>query len=174
MLKNKNEIFAAAIQVTNDWLSTTQSGDLEIQLLSDNTTVARVTKQFISHCKHRRKVDWDWSTVYHKRIKYQDAWMFALVRRGTPGALCCGRIAIVDRYVSVERLERTPYRRGLRGLVVPTTFQFARAVALLLDLHEVRIEQPFPQLVRHYEKVLRGIRQPATGEVKYISVQVKL
>ena len=56
----------------------------------------------------------------------------------------------------------------------PVAWYFeARAVALLLDLTEVRLNEPFPHLVQYYERVLEGaIRHPAVGPVKYLSVKV--
>lgn len=173
MLTNKNEVLAAALDQTNTWLAQTlRRPDLQLQLISQ--PVARSTAmQFERGGGVRRKVQWNWEEIFFSRVRHQDAWMYAMVRAGRPRAMCYGRIQVKGAYVSLEYLERAPYARGIRGFTAPTAFQFARAVALLLDLTEVRLNEPFPHLVQYYERVLEGaIRHPAAGPVKYLSVKV--
>jgi hypothetical protein len=112
-----------------------------------------------------RKVHWNWEDLFFARVRMKDAWMYAMVRGGRPRAMCYGRIEVGQGYVSLEYLERAPYARGIRGLTAPAAFQFARAVALLLDLDEVRLNEPFPQLVRYYERTLGAVRHSAAGAV---------
>jgi hypothetical protein len=174
MLTNKNEVLAAALDQTNAWLAQTLGRpDLQLQLISQ--PIARATAmQFERGGGLRRKVHWNWEDIFFSRVRHQDAWMYAMVRAGRPRAMCYGRIQIRGGHVSLEYLERTPCARGIRGLTAPTAFQFARAVALLLDLTEVRLNEPFPHLVQYYERVLEGaIRHPAVGPVKYLTVKVK-
>ena len=173
MLTNKNEVLAAALDQTNTWLAQTlRRPDLQLQLISQ--PVARSTAmQFERGGGLRRKVHWNWEEIFFSRVRHQDAWMYAMVRAGRPRAMCYGRIQVKGAYVSLEYLERAPNARGIRGFTAPTAFQFARAVALLLDLTEVRLNEPFPHLVQYYERVLEGaIRHPAAGPVKYLLVKV--
>lgn len=173
MLTNKNEVLAAALDQTNTWLAQTLGRpDLQLQLISQ--PIARASAmQFERGGGLGRKVHWNWEEIFFSRVRHQDAWMYAMVRAGRPRAMCYGRIQVKGAYVSLEYLERAPYARGIRGFTAPTAFQFARAVALLLDLTEVRLNEPFPHLVQYYERVLEGaIRHPAAGPVKYLSVKV--
>jgi hypothetical protein len=173
MLTNKNEVLAAALDQTNTWLAQTLGrSDLQLQLISQ--PIARTAAlQFERGGGRRRKVHWNWEELFFSKVRHQDAWMYAMVRAGRPRAMCYGRIQVKGGHVSLDYLERTPYARGIRGLTAPTAFQFARAVALLLDLTEVRLNEPFPHLVHYYEKVLgEAVRHPAVGPVKYLSVKV--
>ena len=143
-LTNKNEVLAAALDQTNTWLAQTLGRpELQLQLISQ--PIARVTAlQFERGGGLRRKVHWNWEELFFSKVRHQDAWIYAMARAGRPRALCCGRIQIKGGHVSLEYLERTPYARGIRGLTAPTAFQFARAVALLLDLAEVRLRRTSP------------------------------
>ena len=134
MLTNKNEVLAAALDQTNTWLAQTLGRpDLQLQLISQ--PIARATAmQFERGGGLRRKVHWNWEEIFFSRVRHQDAWMYAMVRAGRPRAMCYGRIQVKGAYVSLEYLERAPNARGIRGFTAPTAFQFARAVALLLDL----------------------------------------
>lgn len=172
MLKNKNEVLAAALDQTNLWLAETIGRpDLQLQLVSQ-PMARRTAIDFEKMGGKRRKVHWNWEDLFFTHVRLKDAWMYAMVRGGRPRAMCFGRIEVGQGYVSLEYLERAPYARGIRGLTAPAAFQFARAVALLLDLDEVRLNNPFPQLVRYYERTLGGVRQPTDGAVKYIYVKV--
>lgn len=173
MLTNKNEVLAAALDQTNTWLANELGRpDLQLQLVSQ-PVARRIALQFERAGGRRRKVQWNWEELFFSRVRHQDAWMYTMVRSGLPRAMCYGRIQVKGGHVSLEYLERAPYARGLRGVTAPTAFQFARAVALLLDLTEVRLNEPFPQLVRYYERIMEGaIRHPTSGAVKYLSVKV--
>lgn len=166
------QILAAALEQTNKWFKEELNRpDLSLQLV-DKATAPRVTSDFMFMGGKRRKVaHWDWEDIYFRKVRYKDAWLYALVRRGRPRAMCYGRIAIKEGYVSLEYLERAPYARGVRGLVTSTAFQFARTIAVLLDLTEVRVNDPFPQLVRFYEQTLGLQRHPAEGPVKWLYVR---
>lgn len=171
-MQNKTIVLAAALDQTNLWLSGTLGRpDLQLQLVSASNARA-MALDFERAGGKRRKVHWNWEDLYFSRVRFKDAWMYAMVRGGRPRALCFGRIEVGHGYVSLEYLERAPYARGLRGLAAPAAFQFARAVALLLDLDEVRLNNPFPQLVRYYERTLGLVRHPPSGPVKYLSVKV--
>ena len=116
---------------------------------------------------------WNWEEIFFSKVRDQDASMYAMVRAGSPRAMCYGRIQVKGGHVSLDYLECTPYARGIRGLTAPTAFQFARAVALLLDLTEVRFNEPFPHLVHYCEKVLgEAVRHPAVGPAKYLVAKV--
>jgi len=172
MLNNKNEVLAAALDQTNTWLALELGRpDLQLQLVNQPTARPLVL-DFERGGGRRRRVHWNWEDLYFSRVRYRDAWMYAMMRGGRPRALCYGRIVVGDGYVSLEYLERVPYARGLRGVTVSAAFQFARAVALLLDLDEVRLNEPFPQLVRYYMRTLGAVRHPAAGAVKYLYCKV--
>jgi hypothetical protein len=167
-----SETLAAALEATNRWFAEDRKRpDLTLQLV-DKTTAKSIARDFEAMGgKHRKVKHWDWEDLYFRKVRYKDAWLYALVRRGRPRCLCYGRIEIKDRYVSLEYLERAPYARGIRGLATSTAFQFARTIAVLLDLPEVRINDPFPQLVRFYERTLGLVRHPLEGPVKYLYVR---
>jgi hypothetical protein len=163
MLKNKSEVLAAALDQTNLWLAETlERPDLHLELVSQ-ATARRTVLDFERGAGRHRKVHWNWEDLFFTHVRYKDAWMYAMVRGGLPRAMCFGRIEIVGGHVAL----------GLRGVTALAAFQFARAVALLFDLDEVRLNDPFPQLVRYYERTLNAVRHPAAGPVKYLYVKVK-
>lgn len=174
----KNEVLAAALGLTNQWLASEQlRPDLQLQLVSQ--TAARSTAQaFQRRGGPARQVHWDWEALYFKRARRPRGWMFAMVLTGAgPEAMCHGRLEVDNGYVSVDYLERAPGEQ-LQGIVMPTAFYFARAVALLTDLDEVRVNEPFPELVEYYERVLGAfgtpaVRHPAEGGVQFLSVKVQ-
>lgn len=175
MLFPKNEVLAAALGQSNVWLADVlQRPDLQLELVPQNA--ARSTVQAFQLLAGKgRKVHWDWEDLYFRFARKPRGWMFSMVLRGTgPGALCQGMVQ--DDHVSIDYLERVAGEQ-LQGVVAATAFQFARAVALLLDLDEVRLKDPFPELVEHYEQVLgamgpAAVRHPADGAVKYLCVKV--
>lgn len=172
----KNEVLAAALGQTNAWLSDVLlRPDLQLELVPQHT--ARSTaEEFQKNAGQNRRVHWNWEELFFRFARTPRGWMFAMVLRGTgTGALCQGMVQ--DDYVSIDYLERADDDK-LQGVVTLTAFQFARAVALLLDLDEVRLKEPFPELVEHYEQVLGSmgppvVRHPPDGSVKYLSVKVQ-
>jgi len=173
MLSNKTQILALALAETNNWFaSTAQRPDLTLNLM-DAASAGPVARAFVAGIERHRQVEWDWSALFHRRVKHQDAWMFAIVCRGRPRAMCYGKIEVRHGFVAIEYLERRPYTRGLRGLTAPAAFQFAKTVAVLLNIQEVRLNQPFPQLVRYYIRTLGVSRHPPVGGVQYLLAMVK-
>lgn len=179
MVPHKNEVLAVALEQTNSLLSGALGrSDLQLELVS-HTSARSTARAFERLAGLRRKMKhWDWEELFFKRARRPRGWMCAMVLRGEgPSAMCYGRIEVSDGYVSIDYLESSGDER-LKGMVAPTAFQFARAIALLLDLDEVRLSEPFPELVEYYEGVLGllgipAVRHPAEGGVKFLSVKVQ-
>lgn len=179
MVPHKNEVLAAALAQTNALLADVlERPDLQLELVSH--TSARPTARAFERLAglRRRMKHWDWEELFFKHARRPRGWMCAMVLRGEgPSAMCKGRIEVSDGYVSIDYLESSGDER-LKGMVAPTAFQFARAIALLLDVDEVRLNEPFAELVEYYEGVLGifgipAVRHPAEGGVKFLSVKVQ-
>ena len=171
------QVLAIALAQTNQWFADVMlMPNVQLQLI-DEMNIQRIARQFLTSIKHR-KVDWDWEAMFHKKVKFAarygcKAWMFAITVRGRAGAMSWGKIDIrPPGYVSIEFLERRPYVRGLRGLAAPAAFQFAKTVAALLDVDQVRLSRPLPELVRYYTRSLGLVRHPVAGRVQYLFAKV--
>jgi hypothetical protein len=177
MLKPEElETLVAAADEATRWLAT-EMGRADLQLrLVDERTVKRDVEAFVARLHGRRKVQhWDWLAMFHKKVKYRNAWMFVVDgRRGHvgPRAMCWGKIEVrAGGYVSIEYVERRPYAR-MGGLTTVIAFRFAQVVAGALEVAEVRINEPFPELVPFYTAKLGVNRHPPTGRVKYLFKKV--
>lgn len=169
------QVLAAALDETNGWLATQGH---PFRLILVNATNARQMALDIEQSGDgRRKVGWDWETLYFRRVRHRKAWMYAMVRgrrsAARARALCYGRVELRHGHVSLEYLERARHARDIKGLTVFTAFQFARTVALLLGIGEVRVNDPFPQLVAYYERALNANRHPTEGPVQYLYTRIK-
>jgi|GEM_PF-3389637 len=169
-----SQVFAAALDETNGWLFA--EGHPFRSTLVTGTNARQMAMDIEQAGDLQRRVSWDWETLYFRRVRHKAAWMHAMVRRGQSfkaRALCYGRVEVRGGYVSLEYLERARHARGLKGLTVFTAFQFARTVAVLLGISEVRINDPFTQLVSYYERALRAHRHPAEGPVQYLYTRIE-
>jgi hypothetical protein len=163
-----NEAIAATIEQINDWFENELSrSDLKIQLV--NATNAKSISRRFTLTGGVRLVDWDWEAIYFRKVKLKPAWMFELVQKGRTGALCYGQVNIRGSYATIEYLERKVSFKKLKGLAAQTAFQFAATVAKTLDLKEVRLVDPHPDLVLYYQKTLGLTRHPAHGVVQYLA-----
>ena len=173
----QHEVLAAAATEANRWLAETMGrGDLRLRLV-DAASVTRDVRAFVSGVELRRKVrHWDWLAFFHRKVKYRDAWMFTIEGtrgRAGPRAMCWGKIEVRSPgYVSIEYIERRPFAR-MGGLTTVTAFQFVLIVAGTLEVEEVRVVNPFPELVRFYTAKLGVVRHPPTGVVQYLFKKVK-
>lgn len=166
------EAIAAAVEVLNQWMAEELLlPDLQIYLVTRSSiheTVARFEAQAI-----RRMVHWDWQEIFFRKVRLKPAWMFELVQQGQPGALCFGQVNIKQDYASIEFLERLPGAEEVKGFVARIAFQFAATVAGVLNLPEVRLMSPHPDLVDYYVSTLDLQRQPPQGEVEYLTRRLK-
>lgn len=167
-----SEALAAASAVVNEWLDAAHPM-LALQLI-DDLTVKSTVERFRRGA--RTKVHWwDWQKKFHKKVKWKNAWLFALQRGEQPVALCLGSISVRAGHVAIEYLERRVYARGVKGVPLVAAYQFATAVANALGISEVRINDPLnPALARHYEQALgmTPVRQGRANEVKYLFKKV--
>jgi hypothetical protein len=175
MPNNKKEVLAAALDQTNLWLKGQEHPFYLV--LPEGMTEAKKLIKDLQRADNQRRVHWDWEHLYSREVRLKPAWMYAMVRE-KPGAMhvramCCGRIEVKDRYVSIEYLERVGSDPELKGLTALTAFQFARTVALLLDIDEVRLNDPFPELVPYYEQTLGVVRHPQEGSQQYLYIKVQ-
>jgi hypothetical protein len=178
MLKDYEvQVLAAAAAQTTQWLAGTMwRADLRLRLVNEDS-IKRDSQVFVSRMSHRRKVaHWDWVKLFHSKVKYRRAWMFAIESsRGCPGprAMCWGKLEVhAPGYVSIEYIERRPFAR-LSGLTAVTAVQFIMIVADAMGLDEARLTKPFPKLVPFYMTNLGMSRHPATGEVEYLFKKVR-
>lgn len=173
MIANKNEVLAAALDQTNNWLASEALGPTAFQIqLVTQASVRNLASQFEAVAGDRH-VDWNWERIFFKKVRHKDAWMYAVINGTSPNGFCYGKIEVKEKYVSLEYLERAAPIADLQGRMLQIAFQFARTVALLLDITEVRLNEPFPALVTYYEEALGAIRHPASGEVQYMAVEVQ-
>lgn len=169
-----SEALAAAIGVVNQWLQA-QTLDLSLRL-EGAATIKATVRQFVEGAPGRKVAEWDWESFFHKKVKHKrDAWLFSLRRGEQPVALCLGKIHIRDDHVALEYLERRSDADKVKGLPVQVGFAFAAAVANVLGLSEVRINQPFPELVSYYADALgmEPVRHKESGPVNYLFKKVK-
>lgn len=165
----------AAAAAVNQWLGEELGrSDLRLRLVNEATVKSDVAR-FVAGARSRRVSHWDWERLFHRNVKHKKAWMFTIEGtrgRTGPGAMCWGKIEVRSPgYVSIEYIERRPYAR-LRGLTTVTAFQFVLIVAGVLGVDEVRIVDPFPQLIRFYTDRLGVVRHPPTGQVQYLRKKV--
>lgn len=122
-----------------------------------------------------RLVDWDWAMLFHKRVKRnKSAWMFTVSLAHAHGAVCYGTISIENGCVSIEYLERKGDVAALKGLAALLAIQYAEALAVYLELSEVRVCDPDPALIDFYEQNFGLTRQSEGNEVTYLTRKVQL
>jgi hypothetical protein len=169
-----DEALAAAVGVVNLWLQNRFPG-LALGLEA-GATIKGTVQQFVDASPGRIVSHWDWENFFHKQVKHKrNAWLFSVRRGGQPVALCLGKVHIRDDHVALEYLERRSDAVDVKGLPVQVGYAFAAAVANVLGLSEVRINQPFPELVTYYADALgmEPVRQKENGPVNYLLKKVK-
>jgi len=173
--KEIEEAVAAASQVANGWL---QGRDPSLSLRIERMASIKPTVAAFVHGGWKRKVGhWDWVRLFHKEVKWNDAWLFSLLRGQQPVALCLGSISIQEDHVAIEYLERRLDVPGVKGVPLAAAFQFAAAVAAVLELGQVRVNNPINDtLVDHYARTLHmtPVRQTPGGRVDYLYRNVKI
>jgi len=173
----KSEVLAAALAQTNGWIAAElKRPDIWLELVLQHT--ARQTAEaFATIAADRRRVHWDWESLYFKKARKPDGWMFSIIVKSQgPSAMCYGRLDVKKDYVSINYLESAQVEE-LKGLVALISFQFALTVAIVLDIDELRLCDPFEELVPFYERVLQAlgmpaVRHPAEGSVQFLSAKV--
>jgi len=165
-------ILKAAVDDVNVWLASVMTRpDLKLRLVTQGSVSADFRNFTAGVGKHRKVKHWDWVQLFHQRVKFRNAWMFAVDgprRRPGPRAMSWGKVEVVaPGYVSIEYLERRPFAR-MGGLTTLIAFRFVQIVGLALGVAEVRVSEPFPQLIPYYVAKLGVIRHPATGRVQYL------
>jgi len=122
-----------------------------------------------------RWVNWDWESLFHKRVKREKAaWMFALSVGGDYGAVCYGTISIATDCVSIEYLERKLDVPALKGVAARVAMQYVEALASYLELTEVRVCDPDPALIEFYETNFGLTRQSDGYEVTFLVKKARL
>ena len=163
------EALAAATGVVNEWLVAQQHAGVTLAL-ADAQTIKDTVERFLRGARRRRVSHWDWERKFYRRVRHRDAWIFDLRQGSQPVVLCMGTIAIREDHVTLEYLERRAYAR-VKGVALAAAYQFALAVANVLGLAEVRINDPInDKLARYYERKLEmtPVRHPVDGRVKYL------
>lgn len=166
------EALNAAAEVTNEWLRQNALG-LRLELV-DQATV-KVTVERFTRGARRKVSHWNWETFYYKQVKGRPAWMFDLRRGDQPVVMCLGTVRISGDYVALEYLERRKYARA-RGVALAASFQFALAVAGVMGLTQVRLNNPLNlKLARYYERELNmtPVRQAGSREVQFLYINVQ-
>ncbi len=167
------EACLATLTAMNEMLAA-QFPNLNVRLSMVDAQEARELRRVFSPTDQNRVVDWDWEQLFHKRVKgHRPAWMFLMALANRHGAVCYGTIQIQDGYVSIERLERNVGVPELKGLVALIAVRYAEALAVYLDLSEVRLCKPDPALISFYEQRLGLTRHVNGQEVPYLYKKVK-
>jgi hypothetical protein len=131
--------------------------------------LARELGQMFNTHDPDRWVNWDWETLFHRRVKRDKAaWMFAVSVAGDYGAVCYGTIGVESDRVSIEYLERRLEVPFLKGIAARIAIQDAEALAAYLELSEVRVCDPDPALVSFYEQNFGLTRHSHNNEVTYL------
>jgi hypothetical protein len=169
------EALAAAVGVVNLLLEQQHPG--LVLGLEAGSTIKGTVQQFVEGTAGRLVPHWDWENFFHKQVKHKrNAWLFALRLGAQPVALCLGTVHIGQDHVALEYLERRSDATDIKGVPLQVGFAFAAAVASVLGLSEVRINQPFSELVSYYAETLgmEPVRQKPGGPVNYLVKKVKL
>lgn len=170
---NLKEACFATLTAMNEWLAG-EFSDLTLLLEVVDAPLARQLGKVFSPQDPERWVDWNWENLFHKRVKREKAaWMFAVSVDGDYGAVCYGTISIDRDCVSIEYLERKLDVAALKGIAAEIAIQYAEALAIYLELSELRVCDPDPALVEFYEQNFGLIRQSDSGEVTYLFKKVQ-
>lgn len=108
---------------------------------------------FVQSQPHARRYGWDWGTLYRTHVRNSSSgWMYALVKVGEVGSMCCGQIELDldEEIVTIECLERLPSATELRGLATLVADLFATTLAELIEAKAVWLINPDPALVDFY------------------------
>jgi len=164
-----NEALGASLQVTNDWLVGLGKEGF-VLTLEAASSVKATERDFIHGMSHRRKVNWwKWERKFHQNVKFGKGWFIALRKNGRPVMLCVGTICKARTYIAIDYLERRPYAHGVGGYALLTAYQFAAALAGVLGVGQVRINDPINKRVENYYAVrLQMNRHPPHGKVQYL------
>lgn len=158
----------ATLAVMNERLAS-EFPDPVLRLDMVDAALARQLGQVFHPQDPERWVNWDWETLFHKRVKREKAaWMFAVSAGGDYGAVCYGSISIDGDHVSIEYLERKLDVGALKGIAARIAVQYAEALAAYLELGEVRLCDPDPALVEFYEQNFGLARHSDGGDVTYL------
>jgi hypothetical protein len=159
---------AATLQAVNaDLANTHDTVGITVELVTGTQVINRLLQRFMHEAKPRR-LDVDWEDVFHKRVKGQKAWMIQILQSSRTGALSCGRVEIRKGYVSIDYLEKRPTFNHPRGLSTQVAFRFAKTLATILEIEQVRLNDPLPDLVSYYEKSLGLARHTVRSKVQYL------
>lgn len=163
----------ATLAVMNEQLAA-EFPDPAVQLEMVDAPLARQLGQIFHPQDLERWVNWDWETLFHKRVKREKAaWMFAVSVGGDYGAVCYGTISIDGDCVCIEYLERKLDVAALKGIAARIAMQYVEALAAYLELKEVRVCDPDPALVEFYEENFDLTRQSEGNEVTYLFKKVQ-
>lgn len=165
-----SEALAAALAATNEWLGEQQRGYLSMRL-EDSGSIQEVLRSFKTRAPGVSRVYWwNWERKFHRHVKYGRGWFTSLRRDGRAVALCVGTICGRRSHVAIEYLERRRYAHGVKGYALLSSYQFMLVAARLLQVPEVRINQPVNEkLVQYYARTLTMTRHPVSGPVQYLS-----
>lgn len=163
----------ATLAVMNEQLAG-EFPDPAVQLEMVDASLARQLGQVFHPQDLERWVNWDWETLFHKRVKREKAaWMFAVSVGGDYGAVCYGTISVNGDSVTIEYLERKLDIAALKGVAARIAIQYAEALAVYLELGQVRVSDPDPILVEFYEQNFDLTRHSDDGEVTYLFKKVQ-
>lgn len=163
----------ATLAVMNEQLAA-EFPDPAVQLEMVDAPLARQLGQIFHPQDLERWVNWDWETLFHKRVKREKAaWMFAVSVGGDYGAVCYGTISIDGDCVCIEYLERKLDVATLKGTAARIAMQYVEVLAAYLKLKEVRVCDPDPALVEFYEENFDLTRQSEGNEVTYLFKKVQ-
>lgn len=162
------EACLATLAVMNERLASEFSAHV-VQLEVVDAPKAKQLGRVFHFEDQARLVDWDWESLFHKRVKNKKAaWMFAVTVGGEFGAVCYGTISVDSDCVSIEYLERKLDVTVLKGIAAEIAIRYAEALAVFLKIGEVRICNPDPALVGFYEENFDLSRHSDGDEVRYL------
>lgn len=166
---SRSDALAAAVATLNARLQEQAPGEYEIRL-EDALSIKQTVHSFHEGSPARRVPDWQWLQLYHRRSKKPEGWLFSLRFRQRASVLAMGTIQLQHDYVAVDRIERRTDQPELKGNAAPIALAFAEIVARTLGLRQVRINDPFNELLPYYEQKLgfTPVRHADGTRVQYL------
>lgn len=119
-----------------------------------------------------RQPGWDWDKVLRKFRRRPRRVELAIWVADDLCGLALGRIS--DRCVvaTIHFIEGNPGGHPLRGRVLPVAVRFLEVLAASLEVKEVSIEQPVPELIEYYKRL--GFIHPTTKGRKVLRLKKTL
>lgn len=156
--------------------------------LSKNIKITRIESETVKQwntgwrpISPRKKPDggWDWALLreqyYFKKYRYAPQRRIDIaIWEGEIQPLCglaLGGVAKDMSFVTIDYVEGAPANHPLKGHILDIVFTTVKRYAMILNIHELRLNDPVDGLICHYESL--GFQTKRDGKKTYCFQRLK-